>query len=220
MKTISIKTKISRLYRQLSGSTIECDLSPYADTLKQINGFEKVWKIPAISSSIRCAVCYRKSPKRYFAGSWHYSGVRPCPWSGIPCAAYARLWCADSRCPGDEQRQAGGDANGEGKTLTAVFPAFVHSLSGKGVHVLTFNDYLARRDAQWMGPVYTFLNLKVGCVQEGMSIQERQKAYAADITYLTAKRRIRLPSDSLCYREEDIVHRSFHFAIIDEADSI
>ena len=76
---------------------------------------------------------------------------------------------------------------GEGKTLVAVLPAYLNALSGRGVHVLTFSDYLARRDANWMGPVYNFLGLTVGFVQEGMSGGERQRAYASDVTYAMAK---------------------------------
>ena len=76
---------------------------------------------------------------------------------------------------------------GEGKTLAAVAPVAFNALTGRGVHVLTFNDYLARRDADWMGPVYERLGLTVGCVQEGMTPAERQRAYRADITYVTAK---------------------------------
>jgi preprotein translocase subunit SecA len=110
---------------------------------------------------------------------------------------------------------------GEGKTLAAVLPAYLNALSGKGVHVLTFNDYLARRDALWMGPIYRFLGLSVAFVQEGMSIIDRQEAYAADITYVTAKEAgFDFLRDRRCYREEDQVLRDFHFAIVDEADSI
>ena len=110
---------------------------------------------------------------------------------------------------------------GEGKTLCAVFPAVFNALDGKGVHVLTFNDYLAKRDAEWMGPVYDFLGLTVGFVQEGMSILNRQKAYACDITYLSAKEAgFDYLRDSLSYDNDNIVHRPFNYAIIDEADSI
>ncbi len=76
---------------------------------------------------------------------------------------------------------------GEGKTLAAVSPVALQALYGLGAHVLTFNDYLARRDAEWMGPIYHFLGLTVGFVQEGMSRAERREAYQADVTYLTAK---------------------------------
>ncbi len=110
---------------------------------------------------------------------------------------------------------------GEGKTLAAVLPAYLNALTGRGVHVLTFNDYLARRDAAWMGPVYRFLGLTVGAVQQGMTCGERQKAYRSDVTYGTAKEagfdHLR---DHLCLDGGDLVHRPFHFAIVDEADSI
>jgi len=110
---------------------------------------------------------------------------------------------------------------GEGKTLAAVAPAYLQALAGRGAHVLTFNDYLARRDAEWMGPIYHFLGLSVGFVQQGMSIAERQSAYRADVTYVTAKEAgFDLLRDHLCTEPEQVVHRPFHFAIIDEADSI
>ena len=110
---------------------------------------------------------------------------------------------------------------GEGKTLAAVMPAFLNGLTGKGIHILTFNDYLAERDARWMGPIYEFLGLTVAYVQGGMSANERKKAYAADITYLTAKEagfdHLRA---FLVYDPSERIQRPFHCAIIDEADSI
>jgi len=110
---------------------------------------------------------------------------------------------------------------GEGKTLAAVLPAYLNALPGKGAHVLTFNDYLAGRDAGWMGPVYRFLGLSVGFVKEGMSLRDRQAAYAADITYVTAKEAgFDYLRDSLCYEKGSCAHRPFNFALVDEADSI
>jgi preprotein translocase subunit SecA len=110
---------------------------------------------------------------------------------------------------------------GEGKTLAAVLPAYLNALTGKGVHVLTFNDYLAQRDAEWMGPVYQFLGLSVGFVREGMSITDRKMAYACDITYLTAKEAgFDYLKEFLVMNRNELVHRPFHFAIVDEADSI
>jgi preprotein translocase subunit SecA len=110
---------------------------------------------------------------------------------------------------------------GEGKTLTAVMPAALHALSGAGVHVLTFNDYLARRDAKWMGPIYQFLGLSVGFVQEGMSTSDRKKAYLSDVVYLTAKEAgFDFLRDGLCYDADSIVQRPYFYAIVDEADSI
>ncbi len=110
---------------------------------------------------------------------------------------------------------------GEGKTLAAVMPAYLNALRGQGVHILTFNDYLAGRDALWMGSVYRFLGLSVGFVKDGMSTEERQQAYAADITYVTAKEAgFDYLRDSIAMNQNDIVHRPFHYAIVDEADSL
>jgi len=112
-------------------------------------------------------------------------------------------------------------ATGEGKTLTAVLPAYLGALSGRGVHVLTFNDYLAHRDSQWMGPIYRFLGLTVGWVGEDMGVADRQAAYGCDITYVTAKEAgFDLLRSHLAAEPEQIVHRPFHLAIVDEADSI
>jgi preprotein translocase subunit SecA len=110
---------------------------------------------------------------------------------------------------------------GEGKTLAAVFPAYLHALVGQGVHVLTFNDYLARRDAAWMGPAFRLLGLTVGCVQEGMTAGEKRAAYACDVCYATAKEAgFDFLRDGLAYSRDDLVHRPFHCALVDEADSI
>ncbi|NLO61867.1 MAG: accessory Sec system translocase SecA2 [Clostridiaceae bacterium] len=110
---------------------------------------------------------------------------------------------------------------GEGKTLVAVYVAALRALSGEGVHIMTFNDYLADRDARWMGPVYELIGLSVGSVRESSAPDDRKAAYLRDITYVTAREagfdylRTFLASD-----ESEIVHRPFHYAIIDEADSI
>ena len=110
---------------------------------------------------------------------------------------------------------------GEGKTLAAVFPASCRALTGRGVHVLTFNDYLARRDAAWMGPIYSLLGLSVGCIQEGMSPADKRSAYACDVTYATAKEAgFDFLRDRIVYDRNELVHRPFHFALVDEADSI
>ena len=110
---------------------------------------------------------------------------------------------------------------GEGKTLTAVMPSALHALTGRGVHILTFNDYLARRDAEWMGPIYRMLGLSVGYVQHGMTPTQRRASYLADVTYVTAKEagfdHLR---DLLVHDPADLVHRPFHSAIVDEADSL
>ena len=110
---------------------------------------------------------------------------------------------------------------GEGKTLAAVPAAFLSSLAGRGVHVLTFNDYLLRRDAQWMGPIYGFLGATVGHVEQGMTIAQRQAGYASDVTYVTAKEAgFDFLRDQICMAPSQLVQRPLHFAIVDEADSI
>jgi len=110
---------------------------------------------------------------------------------------------------------------GEGKTFAAVAPICLNALSGKGVHVLTFNDYLASRDAVWMGPIYQFFGLKVAYVVQSMISAERKAAYEADVTYLTAKEAgFDFLRDGLAYETEELVQRIFHMAVIDEADSI
>lgn len=110
---------------------------------------------------------------------------------------------------------------GEGKTLVATAPVYLNALSGKGVHVVTVNDYLARRDATWMGEVYGFLGLKTGVIVPGLSDDERRQAYASDITYTTnSELGFDYLRDNLKYRLEDMVQRGHNFAIVDEVDSI
>lgn len=110
---------------------------------------------------------------------------------------------------------------GEGKTLSAVMPAYLHALTGRGVHVLTFNDYLANRDALWMGPIYSLLGLTVHSVKTGMSMPQKREAYAADITYVTAKEAgFDYLRDTIALVETETVHRAFHYVIVDEADSL
>ena len=110
---------------------------------------------------------------------------------------------------------------GEGKTLVAIAPAYLNALSGKGVHVITVNDYLARRDAEWMGRVYRFLGLEVGVIVNGLSSGQRQASYAADITYGTNNEfGFDYLRDNLVYDRREMVQRPHHFAIVDEVDSI
>jgi preprotein translocase subunit SecA len=110
---------------------------------------------------------------------------------------------------------------GEGKTLVAVLPAALNALRGLGVHVFTANDYLARRDATWMGPVYRALGLSVGFVAQGMSRGERQRAYAADIVYVTAKEAgFDFLRDHTALSPDEVVQRPFNYVIVDEADFI
>ncbi|PWM64656.1 MAG: preprotein translocase subunit SecA [Eubacteriales Family XIII. Incertae Sedis bacterium] len=110
---------------------------------------------------------------------------------------------------------------GEGKTLVATLPAYLNALTGKGVHVVTVNDYLAKRDCEWMGKLYTFLGLTVGCVVHGISQKERREAYLADITYGTNNEfGFDYLRDNMVIYKENLMQRELNFAIVDEVDSI
>ena len=215
------KTRILHLLNKMRGvPIIELDLRKYKEILSKINEFnlEKV----SDRALKKMSVYLIKQARQ---------GV---PLDNLLIEAFALVretaWRTIGLRPFDIQVIAGivmfqgklAEMNtGEGKTLAAVFTAYLNGLAGKGVHIHTFNDYLARRDATWMGPIYKFLGLSVGCIQEGMSPSNRKKAYASDITYATAKEAgFDYLRDHLCYKKEDLVHGDFHFAIIDEADSI
>jgi preprotein translocase subunit SecA len=110
---------------------------------------------------------------------------------------------------------------GEGKTLVATLPCYLNALEGKGVHVVTVNDYLARRDSEWMGRLYKFLGLNVGVIVHDLDDQERKDAYNADITYGTNNEfGFDYLRDNMKFRLDDCVQRPHHFAIVDEVDSI
>ena len=110
---------------------------------------------------------------------------------------------------------------GEGKTLVATLPAYLNALTGRGVHVVTVNDYLAKRDSEWMGQLYKFLGLTVGVIVHGLDDDERREAYNADITYGTNNEfGFDYLRDNMKFALEDYVQRDFHYAIVDEVDSI
>ena len=110
---------------------------------------------------------------------------------------------------------------GEGKTLASTMPAYLNALAGHGVHLVTVNDYLASRDAEWMGAIHRFLGLEVGLIQSGMTPEERRPAYAADITYGTNNEfGFDYLRDNMAMRRKDMVQRGHHYAIVDEVDSI
>jgi preprotein translocase subunit SecA len=110
---------------------------------------------------------------------------------------------------------------GEGKTLVATLPAYLNALAGKGTHIVTVNDYLASRDAEWMGPIYRFLGMAVGVVKAGQTAEEKRAAYAADITFGTNNEfGFDYLRDNLAFRLEDRMQRGLEYAIVDEVDSI
>lgn len=207
---------------RLRGLPIERDLSVYRERLARIAALE-----PAVSALEDPGLTRRaRALRERLAAGAALEAERTEAFALTREAARRAL----GQRPFDEQLLAGlalADgriaemATGEGKTLAAVAPVFLHALAGRGAHVLTFNDYLARRDAAWMGPVYERLGLSVGFVQERMSTAQRQRAYGADVTYLTAKEagfdHLR---DGLALEPGGRAQRAYHFALVDEADSI
>src|SRR5688572_15445461 len=110
---------------------------------------------------------------------------------------------------------------GEGKTLVATLPVYLNALAGRGVHVVTVNDYLARRDAEWMGRIYEFLGLSVGVIVHGLTPDRRRQAYAADVTYGTNNEfGFDYLRDNMEYNLQSMVQRGHYYAIVDEVDSI
>ncbi len=110
---------------------------------------------------------------------------------------------------------------GEGKTLVATLPVYARALEGRGVHVVTVNDYLARRDAEWMGPIYEFLGLSVGVIQHGLDSAQRREQYQRDVTYVTNNEvGFDYLRDNMAWQVEDLVQRELYFALVDEVDSI
>jgi preprotein translocase subunit SecA len=110
---------------------------------------------------------------------------------------------------------------GEGKTLVATLPAYLNALERKGVHIVTVNDYLAKRDTEWMGPIFRFLGLTVGTIQHEMNDADRKAAYTADITYGTNNEfGFDYLRDNMKFRLTDLVQRAHNYAIVDEVDSI
>lgn len=214
--------KIKRYHQRLNGSTITYSLAPYQNILRQIDNlkFEFQEKSDETLKNISRSLMNRARNHEILDNLLvdAFALVRETVWRVLNVRPF------DSQIIGGIVMHQGKLAEmqtGEGKTLTAIFPAYLNGLSGKGVHVLTFNDYLAYRDAQWMGPVYQYLGMAVGCIQEGMGGKARQKAYRSDITYLTVKESgFDFLRDSLRYSQADMVHRDFNYAILDEADSI
>jgi preprotein translocase subunit SecA len=110
---------------------------------------------------------------------------------------------------------------GEGKTLVSTLPAYLNAISGKGVHVVTVNDYLARRDAEWMGQVHRFLGLSVGLIQQSMNPADRKRNYDCDITYATnSELGFDYLRDNMATDIRDVVQRAFNYCVIDEVDSV
>lgn len=217
-----IGDRLNKIARRLSGTLAVDDLSPYEARLEAVNSFAPQFHHYG-DSQLQDRVHHLKAQAR--------GGV---PLEQLMAEAFALVREVSARTiglrPYDVQIIAAiglfeGKVvemqTGEGKTLAAVSPVCLNALQGKGAHVLTFNDYLARRDAEWMGPIYQFLGFTVGFIGQGMGRVERRRAYDADVTYLSAKEAgFDFLRDELPYEVGELVHRPLQLAVIDEADSI
>ena len=204
------------------GLPVERDLAPYRQVLQAVNGLEAPLRDADAAALKARVVALRQGLE---AGREPDEALPEC--FALAREAARRLL---GQRPFDEQVLAAAALHrervaqmqtGEGKTLAAVLPLVFNALGGAGAHLLTFNDYLARRDAEWMGPVYGFFGLEVGCVQQTDGAARRRAAYAADITYATAKEvGFDFLRGQLCRSPDERVQRPFAYAIVDEADSI
>jgi preprotein translocase subunit SecA len=238
VKTLAFKkvtrlfTKTRALFDKVTGNPVETNLDVYRGVVSAVK-FRDFRGLPDGELKARSETLIADSRSVPDVGE-HGAANAPFPPHDRLIEAFALVREASRRVlrldPFDAQliaglAMAGGKIaelpTGEGKTLAAVFPAYVYALSGKGVHVLTFNDYLARRDAAWMGPIYEFLGLAVGFAREGAQAGDKRRAYACDVTYATAKEAgFDFLRDGIASSVGDLIHRPFHMALVDEADSI
>jgi preprotein translocase subunit SecA len=226
----ALSAKIKTAFNRFRGVAIETDLAGYARTVQRIRAhYEREGHARRSDDELgRSFASLRRSFREGSSRLPRKAGDR------FRIEAFAIVLEATRRGTGldahDVQMMAGlamaeGKIaelpTGEGKTLAAVFSASLFALQGRPVHILTFNDYLARRDAAWMGPAYRLLGLSVGAVQEGMDKTAKRAGYACDLTYATAKEAgFDYLRDRLAFEPDDLVHRPFAVALIDEADSI
>jgi preprotein translocase subunit SecA len=220
MGKLRLQQKISYALSTARGVPIEYDLTSYEKTVREIRSIDLSAKSDSELTGMACAL--RASIGAGMALDDALAEV------------YALAAEASSRAlglrPFDAQLVAGivmhrgklaQVQTGEGKTLAAVFPACLNAMAGAGVHVMTANDYLARRDVRWMRPVYVSMGLSVASVQSCMGREERAAAYRADVTYLTAREAgFDYLRDGLCLRQEELVQRGHAMALVDEADFI
>src|SRR5689334_10966772 len=213
---------ISNILARIFGSRNERLLKQYTDSVRAINALEPA--IAALSDEDLRAKTAELEEK--VAAGATLDDVLPEAFAVVREAARRTLGMRhfDVQLIGGIALHQGKIAEmrtGEGKTLVATLNAYLNALSGKGVHVVTVNEYLAQRDADWMGPVYRFLGLTVGVIKNGQTSVEKREAYGSDITYGTNNEfGFDYLRDNLAFRLEERVQRSLNFAIVDEVDSI
>jgi preprotein translocase subunit SecA len=210
------------ILKKIFGSQNERNLKRIAPLVDEVNGFE-----PAIRSLSDAALAAKTGEFRQrLSNGEELDEILPEAFAVVREASIRTLGMRpfDVQIIGGIVLHQGKIAEmktGEGKTLAATLPVYLNALSGRGVHVVTVNDYLARRDSEWMGAIYRFLGLQVDCIVHGLTERERQEAYAADVTYGTNNEfGFDYLRDNMAFRREDMVQRELNYAIVDEVDSI
>lgn len=213
---------IAQIFAKILGTNNERQLRRLQPIVEKINAFE-----PQISSLSDAELSLKTNEFRaQLASGKTLDDILPEAFAVVREAAKRRLGQRhfDVQLMGGIVLHEGKIAEmktGEGKTLTATLPLYLNALAGKGAHLITVNDYLARRDAEWMGPIFTSLGLEVACLQNWMGDDERKKAYASDILYATNNELgFDYLRDNMKFRLEDYVQRDLNYGIVDEVDSI
>ena len=213
---------ISRILAKIVGTNNERQLKRMLPIVEQINAFE-----PTMLSLTNEQLAHKTVEfKEQVSAGKHLDEILPEAFAVVREAARRTLGQRhfDVQLMGGivlHQGKISEMKTGEGKTLTATLALYLNALSGKGSHLVTVNDYLARRDSEWMSPIYNFLGLRVACLQNAMNDIERQDAYQADILYATNNELgFDYLRDNMKFRLQDYVQRKLNFAIIDECDSI
>ncbi len=215
-------TAINQLLLKVFGSQNERTLKRFSPIIAAINDLES--RIKALSDSAMAA--QTETLKQRFQNGATLDDLLPEAFATVREATWRTLGMRhfDVQLMGGIVLHEGNIAEmktGEGKTLVAPLAAYLNSLTGRGVHIVTVNDYLARRDAEWMGKVFSFLNLSVGVILHGLTDDERKAAYNADITYGTNNEfGFDYLRDNMKFSKESLAQRPLHFAIVDEVDSI
>lgn len=216
----SLTDSFHQTYLRITGTPIEYDLRPYRETLAQI---EAIPLAKTTDTDLRARL--ERTRERAAAGE-ALDPLLPEVFAIVrdACVRVLAMRPFDVQVLAAialHQGKLAQLATGEGKTLVAVLPMILNALPGRGAHVFTANDYLARRDAEWMGPVYDSLGLTVGVVQRDSTHDERRRAYAADVTYVTAQEAgFDLLRDYTATDRRHLVQRAFQYVIVDEADFI
>ncbi|MGO9372539.1 MAG: preprotein translocase subunit SecA [Syntrophobacteraceae bacterium] len=213
---------IGGVLKKIFGSQNERNLKKIAPIVDEINGFEpEIRKLSDAQLRGKTAEF-----KQRLENGEELDDLLPEAFAVVREASARILWMRpfDVQMIGGivlHQGQISEMKTGEGKTLVATMPIYLNALSGKGVHLVTVNDYLAKRDSEWMGQIYKFLGLTVDCIVHGLDDRERKQAYGADVTYGTNNEfGFDYLRDNMKFRIEELVQRDLHYAIVDEVDSI